>query len=57
MMDITYKEEIPGVETLVSFFDDAGYFPIRDRTDLDRIEKMFRQADVVIAAWDKDLVE
>lgn len=53
-MDIKYKEEIPDIETLTSFFNDAEYFPIKDRTDLDRLKKMFQQADVVVAAWDKD---
>lgn len=53
-MEIEYKETLPAVDTIMGFFHDSDYFPIRDKQDADRIDRMFRNADLLVTAWDGD---
>lgn len=53
MLNITYKTgEIPPVEELIDLFNCSDYFPIKDKTDLGRIMKMFKNSSIVITAWE-----
>ena len=53
MLNITYKTgKIPVIEELIDLFNCADYFPIKDKTDLGRIEKMFNNSNIVITAWE-----
>ena len=53
MLNITYKiDVIPDIEQLIDLFNCSDYFPIKDKTDLGRIEKMFNNSNIVITAWE-----
>jgi GNAT superfamily N-acetyltransferase len=53
MLNITYKiDVIPDIEQLVDLFNCSDYFPIKDKTDLTRIEKMFKNSNIVVTAWE-----
>jgi N-acetylglutamate synthase-like GNAT family acetyltransferase len=53
MLNITYKTDtIPDVNQLIDLFNCSDYFPIKDKTDLGRIEKMFKNSNIVITAWE-----
>jgi GNAT superfamily N-acetyltransferase len=53
MIEITYKiDVIPEIDQLLDLFSYSDYFPIKDKTDLARMEKMFRNANIVVTAWE-----
>lgn len=53
MQNIIYKTDvIPDVEQLIDLFNCSDYFPIKDKTNLGRITKMFKNSNIVITAWD-----
>ncbi|MFZ1705860.1 MAG: GNAT family N-acetyltransferase [Saprospiraceae bacterium] len=53
MLNITYKIDVrPDIEQLVDLFNCSDYFPIKDKTDLTRIEKMFKNSNIVITVWE-----
>ena len=53
MLKITYKTDfVPQVEEIVDLFHHSGYFPIEDKSDAERIKKMFENADIIVSAWD-----
>lgn len=51
-MEIIYKEEIPDIEMIIDLFNHSDYYPVEDKSDIERIQKMFEKANVVITAWD-----
>lgn len=54
-MNITYTINQPPVaEEVIALFNEADYFPIKDKTDTVRIQKMISNASLVVAAWDTD---
>ncbi len=56
-MDIQYsKETIPEVDVLIDLFENAGYFPIKDKHDTERIRLMFSGAGIVITAWQGEVL-
>lgn len=51
-MKIIFKTEIvPDLEEIIDLYDQSGYFPIEERTNLARIKQMHDSADIVISAW------
>jgi len=53
MLNISYKIDVtPDIEQLVDLFNSSDYFPIKDKIDLIRIEKMFKNSNIVITAWE-----
>ncbi|MBK8503726.1 MAG: GNAT family N-acetyltransferase [Saprospiraceae bacterium] len=53
MLNIVYKiDVIPDIEQLVDLFNCSDYFPIKDKTDLTRIDKMFKNSNIVVTAWE-----
>ena len=53
MLNVTYEiDVIPDIEQLIDLFNCSDYFPIKDKTDLGRIEKMFKNSNIVITAWE-----
>ena len=54
-MNITYKFDIvPTVDQIIELYDNAG-LP-RPTNDKDRIQKMFDNSNLIITAWNKDLL-
>ena len=54
-MNISYKlSTIPTVEQIIELYDNAG-LP-RPTHDRERIHKMYENSDIVITAWDNDLL-
>ncbi len=54
-MDITYSfDKRPGAEQIIELYDNAG-LP-RPTKDKDRIQKMFDNSNLIITAWDNDLL-
>jgi len=54
-MKISYKTNfIPQIEDIINLFNYSGYFPIADKNDIERITKMFQNADLIITAWHED---
>jgi len=54
-MNITYTiNQLLVVEDVIALFNDSDYFPIKDKTDTGRIQKMITNASLVVAAWDND---
>jgi ribosomal protein S18 acetylase RimI-like enzyme len=54
-MKVIYKTElVPGIEEIIDLYKNSDYFPIKDESDLARIQKMHDQADIVASAWYKD---
>ena len=54
-MEITYRlDVIPSAEQIIELYDNTG-LP-RPTNDKNRIEKMFSNANLIITAWDKDLL-
>ena len=53
MINITYEiGKIPAINKLIDLFNCSDYFPIKDKSDLGRIEKMFKNSDIIITAWE-----
>lgn len=51
--DITYKtNEKLQTDDLVELFNNSEYFPLKDMSNLERIERMFNNANLVVSAWD-----
>lgn len=51
--DITYKtNEKLQTDNIVELFYNSGYLPLKDMSNLKRIEKMFNNANLVVSAWD-----
>lgn len=50
------RDIIPKVEDLVDLFNNSSYFPIKDKDDLCRIEKMFKNSNIVITAWENNIL-
>ncbi len=57
-MPITYKTDIiPKIEAIIDLYNSSDYFPIHDKSDTERIEKMHLNANIVATAWsDETLV-
>ncbi|NOT93850.1 GNAT family N-acetyltransferase [Ferruginibacter sp.] len=54
-MKIIYKTDIiPDVEEIIDLYNFSDYFPIKDKSDIERIVKMHRNANIVVTAWDRD---
>lgn len=54
-MSITYTtEKIPSPEQVIELYDNAG-LP-RPTNDKDRIQKMFANSNLIITAWDNNLL-
>jgi hypothetical protein len=54
-MKIIYKEDvIPTSEQIIALYEDAG-LP-RPTNDIDRIKKMFSNSNLIVTAWDGDLL-
>lgn len=50
---ITYKTDLaPKLEDLLQLFEHSGYYPVKDRKDVQRIIQMFANANLVVTAWD-----
>ena len=55
MIQITYRiNELLETEQIIETFYNSGYLPISDMTNISRIEKMFKNANLVISAWHDD---
>lgn len=53
-LEIIYKTDIiPRIEEIIDLYNFSGYFPIEDKEDTERIEKMHHKADIIVTAWDK----
>ncbi len=54
-MEIVYKSEItPTVQQIVELYENAG-LP-RPTNDVERIKSMFENSNVIVTAWDGDLL-
>ena len=54
-MDITYKvSTVPTAEQVIELYDNAG-LP-RPTKDPERIKKMYENSDLIVTAWDKELL-
>lgn len=54
-MEITYKTDIiPDIEEIIDLYNFSDYFPISDKEDTERIQKMHNNADIVVTAWDNE---
>ena len=54
-MEITYKtDHIPTPDQIIELYENSG-LP-RPTNDKERIQKMFLNADLIITAWDKNLL-
>jgi predicted N-acetyltransferase YhbS len=54
-MPIAYNTDVtPAIADILDLYNHSGYFPIQDKTDTGRIEKMHANANVVVTAWDGD---
>jgi N-acetylglutamate synthase-like GNAT family acetyltransferase len=51
---IYHIDTIPTPEQVIELYENAGLS--RPTTDKDRIEKMFTNSNLVVTAWDKDLL-
>ncbi len=50
--DITYKTNKKlKIDDIVELFYNSGYLPLKDMSNLKRIEKMFDNANLVVSAW------
>jgi len=54
-MEITYKSDIiPEIEVIIAVYDNSGIN--RPTCDKERISKMYANSNLVITAWDNDLL-
>ena len=54
-MNITYKvSTVPTAEQVIELYDNAG-LP-RPTKDPERIKKMYENSDLIVTAWDKELL-
>lgn len=54
-MGITYRiDTIPDIEEIIDLYNFSDYFPISDKGDTERIQKMHDNADIVVTAWNND---
>ncbi len=54
-MNITYSfDKKPGADQIIDLYDSAGL--IRPTNDKDRIQKMIDNSNLIVTAWDKDLL-
>lgn len=55
MQQIAYKiNEATRIETIIELFYHSDYLPIEDMSDISRLMKMFKNANLVVSAWDND---
>ena len=53
--DITYKtNEKLQTDDIVKLFYNSGYLPLKNMSNLERIEKMFNNANLVVSAWHEE---
>lgn len=51
-MEIIYKTQvIPKTEAIIDLYNFSGYFPIDDKDDIERIQKMHNNANILVTAW------
>lgn len=54
-MQISYSlDRIPSPEQVIELYENAGL--VRPTNDLERIRKMYENADLIVTAWDGDLL-
>ena len=52
-MPIVYNTNVtPAIADILELYNHSGYFPINDKTDIGRLEKMHANANVLVTAWD-----
>jgi predicted GNAT family N-acyltransferase len=54
-LNIVYKTTVvPNIDSILDLYNSSDYYPIADKTDISRIEKMHRNADIIVTAWADD---
>jgi ribosomal protein S18 acetylase RimI-like enzyme len=54
---ITYNINVePAFEQVLDLYHNSGYFPIEDKTDIERLKKMIRNANLLVTAWDNNML-
>lgn len=54
-IDYRINEKI-NIDSIIELLYNSQYLPISDMTDVPRIEKMFKNANLVVSAWDDKML-